>query len=171
MKSVILLFSLVLLSNFNQQANFLISKNQVGDFQENMSLDSAFLVAKNYFEIEKDSIGLEGDYYTVFNIISNSELLLQIEPGYDNPDKVYRYWVYSRKFKTKEGLGIGNTIEDFLQVYELEDFLFGEGSIFLTVKELDFSMRIEQNLIPEKWWSTMDFDELPKNSKVNMMIL
>ncbi len=171
MKSYLIVLVLSQFAIKGIQPNFLISNDQLGDFYQGMLLDSALQVAKKDFRIELDSISLEGDYYEVFNVTSNTELLLQIEPGYDEPSEVYRYWVYSDKFKTKERLGIGNTIDDFLQFYELDDFLFGEGSIFLTVKGLKFSMRIEQDLIPEKWWSTMNFDEIPKTSRIDMMIL
>ena len=156
---------------FGQKPNYLLKKNQFGDFKAGMLLDSALSLANQYYIIEEDKIRIEGEVFLVYNIILDNSKIFKIEPDCGENCRVYRYWLHSDKFKTAEGLGVGSTIQDILNTYELEDYTYGEGAIFLSVKELNYSFRIEQDFIPEAWWATMNFHKLPKNSRIDMIIL
>lgn len=167
-----LLFQCIVLIS-NAQSDYIISSTSIGPFTSKMKLVEALKTAKSKFTVKEDSIMLEGDNYLVFNLLIQEKIVLQIEPDcLDENCEVMRYWIYGNQFVTKEGLGIGNTIQDFLEVYELDQFIFGEGgTIFFRVKGLNINMMVDQSLIDEKWWTNgSNFEELPKGTKIVSMI-
>lgn len=163
---IILIFSLS-----KVDAQLVISSNSVGPFTSKMNLNSALKIAEDLYLVESDSMELEGDRFPIYNLIYDGIVSMKIEPDCEDECKVWRYWIYGDEIRTKEDLGIGNTIDEFLKVYTLDEFLIGEGSIFFTVKELEVSMMIDQSLVPDTWWTSgMDFDQIPKSSTVSMII-
>ena len=70
------------------------------------------------YTIKRETFEIEGDEQVIFNVFQNGEQLVEITPIGEKYDKVGRHLkIFSSKFKTSEGIGVGSTIEEFFLAY------------------------------------------------------
>lgn len=172
-KMIIVAMSLLFAFNCYAQDNeYLLDTDKAGLFTRNMDLENALELAKTRYVVEKSSISLEGDDYDVYNIKLDGQLLLRIEPYCESDCKIWRIWVHSDLYKTDKGIGIGSTIED-IQVHYTVDFLQteGEGSVFIHLNENDIGFEIDHQALTKEWWQAgAKFEDIPKETKITMII-
>ena len=116
-KLLLLLFGFPLISI--SQSSMLINDSQVSIFQVGQKVPSIGLV--NEFIISKQEELFSGeseDYYLdVYYVQLDSDTIISIQSDYYNKDVIGQIFISSGKLKTKEGIGIGSTIEDFARKY------------------------------------------------------
>jgi len=132
---------------------------------------SDFLESKNLiYNVKEETISLEGDDYPIFNVYDNSELIYAVEPD-ESENKVWRIWLYGKKFKTERGIGIGNTLGDLKNKYTIEDMTSAEGSVFILVKEIEVGFELDGSKIPKEWWDEIKFEELKNDLPISLIII
>lgn len=102
--------------------NFLIEKRSAGEFK----LGAPIPVALEGYSITREQqvrTTEEGPTTeTVFSIKEGNEELLKILPAFDmntgeSTDDIGEMRIISDKFRTKEGIGAGSTLEEFIKAY------------------------------------------------------
>ncbi len=156
----------------DQNKEYLLDADKAGFFKRNMLLEHALEAAKSKYDVEKSSISLEGEDYDIYNIKLDGQLLLKLEPDCENACIIWRIWVYSDLYKTNKGIGVGSTIEDILEKYSFK-FLQtgGGGSVFLQLNEIDINLELDPEALTDEWWKNgAKFKDLPKDTKVSLII-
>jgi len=132
---------------------------------------SEFLNTKHdTYNIKKETISLEGDDFPIFNVYDNSELIYAVEPD-ESENKVWRIWLYGKKFKTEAGIGIGNTLGDLKKKYTITDMSTAEGSVFILVKEIEVGFELDGSKIPRDWWNEIKFEDLKNDLPISLIII
>ena len=132
---------------------------------------SEFLESKSgIYDVKEETISLEGDDYPIFNVYENSELIYAVEPE-ETEKKVWRIWLYSKKFKTDLGIGIGNTLGDLKEKYTVSEVITGEGNVSVIVKEIDVSFLLDTSRIPLGWWNEVKMEELENDLPIDLIII
>ncbi|MDD2622658.1 MAG: hypothetical protein GX109_05560 [Bacteroidales bacterium] len=175
MKKLIIFGVFILISNnfYAQHNEFLLDTDKAGLFKLTMNLEYALEVCKSKYVVEKSFLSLEGDNYDVYNVKLDGQLLLKLEPDCESVCKIGRIWVYSDLYKTSKGIGIGSTLEEILENYSFK-FLQteGEGSVFLQINENDINFELDPVVFTNDWWKNgAKFEDIPKETKVTMIIL
>ena len=132
---------------------------------------SDFLKSKNkVYNIKEEIISLEGDDYPIYNVYNNSELIYAVEPDVKG-EKVWRIWLYEPKFKTKLGIGVGNTLRELKNKYTVDTITTAEGRVFVLVKEIDISFELDGSKIPREWWDEINLEELNMDIPISLIII
>ena len=101
------------------QNSMLISDNQVSIFQVGQKVPNIGLI--NEFTISKQEEVFDGegeDYYLdVYYVQLDSDTIISIQADAYNKDIIGQIFILSGKLRTKEGIGIGSTIENFTLQY------------------------------------------------------
>jgi len=129
MKKLLLILLCLPMIGFGQEITNSLSTNNKDIFLISNNQASIFLVGNNVpkenrldnFQVRKDTVlkDTEDDVYEqiIYYLQLDSEILLEIYPDYYNQDKIGEIIVISNKLKTKEGIGVGSIIEDFISKY------------------------------------------------------
>lgn len=159
----------VLLGNScSQSDDFLIDNDRAGLFHKTMTAEEAWQVAQKNYTVKKSAISLEGDDYLAYEVYSGSELLLKLQPACEGDCQLSRIWVYSDRFKTNNGVGVGSTVSDLSEKYTF-DYLESEGfAICIFVKELDVCF-VPEPLTYEWFTSGAKFEEIPRDTKITLI--
>ena len=148
----------------------LIENDSVDDVNIGMEI-SEFLESKNtVYKIKKASIKLEGADYPIFDVYDNSELIYKVEPD-ESEKKVYRIWLYGKKFKTNLGIGVGNTLAELREKYTLTKVSTAEGNVALLVNEIEVSFLLDNSQISKEWWSHRKMEKLDDNISIDSIII
>jgi hypothetical protein len=148
----------------------IIETDSVDDVKIGMEISEFFKSKSNIYRIEKDTIILEGDDYPIFNVYENSELIYAVEPD-ETESKVWRIWLYSKKFKTELGIGVGNTLADIKEKYTLNIISTVEGSVVISVEEIDIGFELDASKIPREWWNEIKIEELKSDLPITLIII
>ena len=147
-----------------------IETDCVDDVKIGMKI-SEFLETKNkIYIIKEDTINLEGDDYPIFNVYENSELIYAVEPD-ETESKVWRIWLYGKRFKTETGIGIGNTFADLKEKYTITDMSTAEGSVVISVKEIEVGFELDASQIPREWWNEIKMEDLKSDLPITLIII
>jgi len=122
------------------------------------------------YSVKKETINLEGEDYDIYNVYEDGGKLYSVEPDFDNPDIIYRIWIYDSKFKTKEGIGVHSTLAEIKSKYHIESINIEEG-LSLFVKEISVSFIPDASQLPEDWWEKADYEKLPENLLIKEIII
>ena len=104
--------------------DYLISDKSVGEFKIGQQITLPY--SSDIYRIEKGirKKRIEGENVEIveYRVFENGEKVLIIEPSFDleadkYTDKIDEIRVISEKYKTKEGIGINSTINDFIKNY------------------------------------------------------
>lgn len=154
-----------------QQNDFLIDNGMAGPFIKNMPLDKALQIAQEKYTVEKNTIFLEGIDYLVYDIFLNAELLLKLEPSYNNESTLWRIWIYSDRYKTNKGVGVGSTVADVLENYTFDVFLTEGSGHWLKVKELSVGFNLDSKAFTYEWLlNGAKFEDIPKDTEIIYII-
>ena len=135
-----------------------------------IGMDISTFLNKGDYNIIQESISLEGDEYPIFNVYENSELLYAVEPD-ESLNKIWRIWVYGKKFKTELGIGVGDTVGDLKKKYTVKEVLTGEGNVALLVNEIQVSFLIDVSQVSSEWWNKMKLEDLGNDIKIYLIII
>lgn len=134
MKKLIFLFTMFLFSMFSAQENFEINTLGIGPFKIFMKAIEAEKISNKYLAVfeefdKKNSVSLMGE---------NIEIQVQninLNEKETNVKCIMSISTKSKKFKTKEGLGVGNTKEQLLERYkDYPNFSYNQAWDFNTNK-------------------------------------
>jgi len=137
------------------------------------------LVEQQQFEVRRETMQIEFDYYYVYNVYANGEILYAVEPNWSNPNIVGRIWMFSPKFRTEAGIGIGSTFAEIISTYQIQ-FISTEGDddyVTIGVEETSISFGINARVFPEGWfrdgcyWERMRNRELPDSLPIGQMVM
>ena len=104
-------------------SDYLITKNSVGEFKIGQQINIPY--KSDIYKIERDKYEeyFEGENYitVAYRVFENEKEVLTIRPVYDYEgnvtNEILEIIILSEKFKTKEGIGVNSTIEDFMKQY------------------------------------------------------
>lgn len=150
----------------------IIDSGSIGEIKIGMTIND-FLKISNAKEIvKKEKIQLEGDSYDIYNIYRNNKIVYAVEPNCEKECKVWRIWIYGKVFKTKEGIGVGNTLADLKKKYLIKELSTeGEGRVAIFVKEVNITFFLDSSKIPENWWSNQSVNTLSENLEITSIII
>jgi len=164
-------------NNASYSESQLISENGVDIFRlgERIPFNTTKYTIKK--ETEKCTGDCEGvEEFIVYGVYEKEERILVISLGYDsdgkpNTDKIGTITVLSNKFKTKEGVGVGSSIEDFVRTYP--DFsiwytYISERYIIETELYRRFQFELDESdcLIEVEFESYLKLSDFRRNSKI-----
>lgn len=147
-----------------------ITNNSVDGIAIGDNVDEFISEVKQRYTVKKEITQLEGDEYDIYNVYENKQKKYSIEPNFDQPDIIYRIWVYSSKFKTAEGIGIGSTLSEIKSKYQIESISTEDG-LHVFVKEISVCFIMDTSKLPEDWWGKMDIEKIPANLAVVEIII
>ena len=148
---------------------FLISKKSVDNVTIGESIKKFSSDVERRYTVKKDEMMQEGDAYEIYSVYENDTKLYSIEPSDGEVNSVNRIWIYSSKFKTEQGIGVGSTLAEIQSKYNIQ--INTEGGLSLSVKEISASWTLDHTMVPETWWDKMDPKKLPANIKISEIIL
>jgi len=133
-----------------------------------------FQVQQQY-EVKKEIIQLEGDDYDIYNVYENGEKIYAVEAGFDNPDIVWRISIYSPKFKTEKGIGVGSTFAEIKSKYHIDYIQTEGGGLGISVKENPISFYMDISKLPkgwwDDWWEKRNKKKIPENLPIEEIII
>ena len=147
-----------------------IENDCVDGIKIGMNISTFLNKNRGKYNVIQESISLEGDEYPIFNVYKNSELIYAVEPD-ENLNKIWRIWVYGKKFKTELGIGVGDTIGDLKNRYTIKEILTGDGNVALLVKEIHVSFLIDVSQVSSEWWNIIDLEDLDNEIKIDSIII
>jgi len=163
---ILLYLSLFLLIQDN-----LITDKSVDGVNIGKEINKFISEVKSKYSVKKEKFMLEGDSYDIYNVYENGNKIYSVEPA-ENKAIIYRIWIYSSKFKTKEGIGVGSTLGDLKSKYHIKFITTeGEGGIAVSVKECDVCFILDNSKLPQNWWDKMDTKILPDNITIAEIII
>ena len=118
MKKLLLILLCLPLISISQDS-ILISGNQVSIFQVGKKVPNIGLINEFIISKQEEMFSQEGeDYYLdVYYVQLDSDTIISIQSDYESKDIIGQIFILSGKIRTKEGIGIGSTIEDFTLKY------------------------------------------------------
>ena len=116
-KLLLLLFCFPLISI--SQNSILINESQVSIFKVGDKVPNVGLINEFIISMQEEVFYAEGDeyYLDVYYVLSDSDTIISIISDYDNKDIISQILIFSKKPRTKEGIGVGSTIENFALQY------------------------------------------------------
>ncbi len=174
-RSAILLLSALfayLCQSCAQQDERIISNTMAGAFEKHMPMEIALHTAQEKYTVEKSSLFLEGIDYTAYDLMYDGELVMKLEPSYPDASVLWRIWIYSNRYTTSAGSGVGSTVEEVLQHYTF-DVLRAEGALTcLFVKEFSICFAIDPGDIPpQRPVNKVMPENLPDEAKISLILL
>lgn len=151
----------------NADILYILGNNHAGLFEFGMTKEDVEELLKLYGEVEIEEVDLmtEGMSAPVLELTFENETSKTLILRLSTTDFIiYSISIYSDKFSTEEGIGIGSTYDDLDNNYEFEDVFWGEaGEPFIIVEEISMSFTIE----PGDWWQVgAVIGDIPGNAEV-----
>ena len=97
-------------------------------------------------------------------------MIYAVEPD-EKGEKVWRIWLYGKRFKTELGIGVGNTLADLKNKYTIDDMSTAEGAVFILVKEIEVGFELDGSKISREWWNEMKLEELKNDLPISLIII
>jgi len=143
---------------------YLIAKGQVGDLRIGHSADELYSIFE-YDQIELVDLFLEGFYSPALKIVDQGRISLVAEL---NCDKIYRVRVYSERYHTERDIRIGSTFDDLRSHYTINEILYGEGSVYAYVDDLNMSFELD--LIPTDSYQ-ITIENIPDGTRISTILV
>jgi hypothetical protein len=179
--AIVLLLQLLFISNsFSQEEKEtsiasdigrsyeIIKSTSLGEIKIGMSIEEFLQLSLNNRTIRKELINLEGDYYDIYNIYEDDQIVYSVEP---DEEKVWRIWIYGKNLKTEKGIGIGNSLGEIRKHYKIKYFSVGEGQVAIILEDFEYSFLLDSRQIRKKWWSEQSLDGLEDEILINLIII
>jgi hypothetical protein len=131
-------FSFCLFAQRYSDSTWIIGNGHVGKILMNMDekkLQGMFSPE----QIKTTTKSAEGDEYSIINITATGDTKTSIELETMCMDicVISRINLYSDKFKTIKGIGVGSTIGDLRKVYSISTVVGGEKGIMIYIEDLE----------------------------------
>jgi hypothetical protein len=116
-KILLLLFCFPLISI--SQNSILINESQVSIFKVRDKVPNVGLINEFTISMQEEVFYGEGDgyYLDVYFVFSDSDTIISIISDNYNKDIINEILIFYKKPRTKEGIGVGSTIENFALQY------------------------------------------------------
>jgi len=169
--SLIILMAVVVSAQRYSDSTWIIGEGHIGKISINMveqKLSSLFTAE----QIKKEEKTDNDDIYSIINISlkGESKTALELETMCMDVCLISRISLYSDKYKTVKGIGIGSTMGDIKKNYSISAIRGGEKGIMVYVDDLpqtEFIMNVPKvRAIVDKVYKTMD---IPDDSKIEMV--
>jgi len=149
---------------------FTLGENHAGIFECDATVENVEELAALYGEVEIEEVDrmAEGMSYPVLELTfeddTHKSLVLEL---IENEQSIWRIWrigVFSDRFMTEEGIGIGSTYEDLENSYLIEGVFWGEsGDPCVVVQAPHMSFILEQG----DWWQMGEVvGEIPGDTEI-----
>jgi len=153
------------------------ANNLVDGIYVGQKINEFISLVQQKYDVKKEIMQLEGDDYDIYNVYKNGEKIYSVEPDFDNPSIVWRFWIYSPKFKTEKGIGVGSTFAEIKSKYHIE-YIQTEGvGLGVKVKETPASFYMDCSKLSREWWNNWwekidnDVNDIPENLPIQEIII
>lgn len=156
----------------------LISKNQLGDLNSSLKIseikkilidDSVELIyAKDAFGKAIPNTIKEVE---VYDTSGQQMLLIKPSAGMDTLSKIKNIRIFSEKYKTANGLGIGSTFAEVKKYHNVKEIQSSVKSIIITLKDLNAFVSFDREVLPGDVRFDMEAEikpiMIPNDAKIN----
>ena len=151
----------------NTDILYTLDMNLAGLFESGMSKEEVKELSKLYGEVEIEEVDLMAEGMSTpaleltFEGDESKSLVLQLS---EMDSTVCRIEIYSDKFKTNRGIGIGSTFSDIVNNYWYDGPVWGEeGDLVIIAEEINMSFTLEAG----DWWQSGEVEgEIPGDTKI-----
>ena len=150
---------------------YLISERSVGEFMMGQEINLPYPSDTYTVERERREGIVDGEVYEIveYHVFEDGKEVLRFQPDYDESindfsNKINEIFIYSEKYKTKEGIGINSTIEDFMKCYQNYRIRWAYMSDVYVLESDDVGRNLQFFLDSSDFISEPDFDNSPKPS-------
>jgi hypothetical protein len=160
-------------SSIPTDENYLIKNDGVGIFR----LGESIPFNNPNYTIKKDFVYPEGIEEPIYIVFENGQKILTITPKYDyskeeySTDGIDGIEIFSSKFKTAEGIGVGSTIENFANKYP-DFYIWGHYNLVIeTGRYGRFQFYLDENdfIGKDGYWDggpKLGLSDFKKGSKI-----
>jgi hypothetical protein len=133
----------------------IIGEQHIGEIEIGMEIEKL----KEQFpeeQIKSTTKSMEGEDYTIYHVFfgENDVISMEVEPiSTDKGEIISRMMLYDNTPKTKEGIGVGNTIAELREAYNIKSYYVSaiDGDIFAAVEEYEsvvFAIDQDELMLP-----------------------
>jgi hypothetical protein len=148
---------------------YIISNNSVDNVAIGESIKKFVADVQERYTVKKEEKMQEGESYEIYTVYDKNDKLYSVEPNYEEPNLVSRIWIYSPKFKTEQGIGIGSTLAEIKSKYKVD--FNTENGLSVSVKEISGLLLLDNTKIPENWWNKMDTKKIPSDITIIEIVI
>ena len=152
------------------QKTILITSNSVDGVVIGKNIQDFITKVQQRYSVKKETMNMEDDDYVIYNVYEDRRKLYSVEPDFDNPDVIYRIWVYDSICKTKEGIGVNSSLADIKSKYTIE-YISTEEGLSIHVKEIPVAFIPDESKLPDNWWIKTDYKKLPDDLPIKEIII
>jgi hypothetical protein len=139
----------------NDARKNIIGEQHIGEIEIGMEIEKL----KEQFpeeQIKTTTKSMEGEDYTIYHVFFGEKdvISLDVEPiTTDKGEIISRMMLYDNTPKTKEGIGVGNTIAELREAYNIKSYYVSaiDGDIFAAVEEYEsvvFAIDQDELMLP-----------------------
>ena len=155
---------------------FLISSDQAGLLQRNISMEEAEKLYQND-SIVKDSlqlsVGVGNGKLKVYE--KGGKHLLTLTPGMDSLKHIEHVLIADPRFTTIEGIGLQSTFKDIKQQYEIDKIVTSLNNVVVLLKDSDVYFTIDKQELPAHLRYTktraIELVEIPDQAKLKYFMV
>lgn len=178
MKYLKFLILFLILSSCAKDKKTLISKNRLGDLTnsikiseiENM-LPEDSIVTVNARNAYGEFISSAVKQVEVYDTSDQQVLVIKPFGGMDTLSKIRSIRVLSKRYKTKNGIGLGSTYKDLKKYHDVSNIQSLANSIIITLNDINAVASFDRNVLPGEVRFDMEADikptMIPDNAKIN----
>lgn len=149
-----------------------INSDSIDGVKIGMPIAEFLKISNERDTVKKEQIQQEGENYDIYNVYRNNKIVYVVEPDCGTDCNVWRIWIYGEDFKTKEDIGVGNTLADLKKTYTIKELSTeGEGRVAIFVNEINISFILDPNKIAESWWANQTIAGLNDELVIEMIII
>ena len=155
-----------------QQQSWVVERGRVGPVSIGAEADSIYSTFRERAKLI--DLKLEGHLspaleIKLFGAQLTASLIAEIGPANDRL-VVTRIHIMDPALRTKEGIGVGSTLEELRSRYRIDWVRSGEGGLFARVEELAASFQLDTSG-PMKLWSIRDPQQVPATVRIMSIML
>lgn len=132
-----------------------IGEQKIGEIEIGMEIEKL----KEQFpeeQIKTTTKSMEGEDYTIYHVFFGEKdvISMEVEPiSTDKGEIISRMMLYDNRAKTEEGIGVGNTIAELREAYNIKSYYVSaiDGDIFAAVEEYEsvvFAIDQDELMLP-----------------------
>jgi len=140
------------------QSSLMISEDKVSIFQVGQNVPETGLIDEFKISKQEEVFDGEGDeyYLDVYYVQLGSDTVINIHADFYNKEIIGQIFILSTKIKTKEGIGVGSTIEEFISKYNDYSIWWTYISDMCVINTDRYHMQFELNSSNIQWESVKD---------------
>jgi hypothetical protein len=151
-----------------------LTDQQAGNVKLGMSVDALYTHYSRE-HIQLTDLALEGMFTPALNIYTTPDIhqkpAITAEIAWENDWILSRITVHDPQFRTDCDIGVGSTLGALKRCYTLDWAGFGEGPLYVGVKETALSFSFNPDGVPQNWLQSSDPYSLPDYLPIVSIIL